>query len=437
MPRNTRPITDPESLKAESFRIQGSRLERQVASDSFLFTSSIELPVNHSSDLKGEWWRAYLQGKRPVPKARHQRTVRVVDLFSGPGGLANGLSQFFTEAGYQITSELAVDQDEAAVAVYAANHATLQTSTKSVSSLVDFAVQINETSAEFQYPPELTDEGLTETLYGTDIVLAGPPCQGHSNLNNHTRRDDPRNSLYMTVPAFAVAIRAPVVIIENVPAILHDRDQVVEKTKLLLESEGYNVTSGILNAASLGWAQARKRHFLIARKGVSPVPVADVSLLLGDSMSRSVSWAIDDARDAAYCAVMDEITQVSNTNQSRIDWLFENNEYNLDLSQRPESHKGGTTYMSVYGRMRADKPAPTITTGFMSPGRGRFVHPTERRVLTAREAARLQGFPDTFKFIVDGANPPGRTQLAKWIGDAVPMPLGFAAVFAAYGNKMI
>jgi DNA (cytosine-5)-methyltransferase 1 len=63
----------------------------------------------------------------------------------------------------------------------------------------------------------------------------------------------------------------------------------------------------------------------------------------------------------------------------------------------------------------------------MSPGRGRFTHPTQPRVLTPREAARIQGFPDTYVFdAIEGVDPK-KTQLAKWIGDAVPMPLGYAA----------
>ena len=67
----------------------------------------------------------------------------------------------------------------------------------------------------------------------------------------------------------------------------------------------------------------------------------------------------------------------------------------------------------------------------MTPGRGRYIHPTRRRVLTPREAARIQGFPDTYEFHVDPRNPPVKAKLAKWIGDAVPMPLGHAAGLAA------
>lgn len=93
------------------------------------------------------------------------------------------------------------------------------------------------------------------------------------------------------------------------------------------------------------------------------------------------------------------------------------------------------SYGAVYGRMRPDAPAPTITTGFTSPGRGRFIHPTERRTITPREAALIQGFPGNYRFVTEAGGLPTRTQLAKWIGDAVPMPLGYAAALAALGQS--
>jgi len=117
--------------------------------------------------------------------------------------------------------------------------------------------------------------------------------------------------------------------------------------------------------------------------------------------------------------------------------LFRHRRFDLPLAERPDCHKDGTTYDSVYGRMYADRPAPTITTGFMSPGRGRFIHPTEPRTLTAREAARLQGFPDTYRFVLNPESPPTRYKLAKWIGDAVPMPLGYVAALSAIGRSLL
>ena len=70
----------------------------------------------------------------------------------------------------------------------------------------------------------------------------------------------------------------------------------------------------------------------------------------------------------------------------------------------------------MYGRLRWDQPAQTITTGFGSMGQGRYVHPARRRTITPHEAARLQTFPDTFDF----GDVTSRKALAKMIGNAVP-----------------
>jgi DNA (cytosine-5)-methyltransferase 1 len=123
---------------------------------------------------------------------------------------------------------------------------------------------------------------------------------------------------------------------------------------------------------------------------------------------------------------MDTVPALSEDNRTRIDWLFANDRHELPNEERPDCHKDGHTYPSVYGRMFWDKPSQTITTGFLSPGRGRYVHPTRPRVITPREAARIQAFPDSFRFVVDEQDPP-RNALSKWIGDAVPPILGYAA----------
>ena len=265
------------------------------------------------------------------------------------------------------------------------------------------------------------------------MVLAGPPCQGHSNLNNHTRRTDRRNELYLTVPAFAIATGASMVIIENVPAVVHDRQQVVSSTKALLESAGYHVTLGRAFADRLGWPQTRQRFFLLARKDTSPMPIESVGEALS-SDTRSLWWAIRDLRNKPVDGKLVMEAVYSDENRRRIDWLFDNNEYNLPSSERPECHQDGTTYNAVYGRLHRNKPAPTITTGFMTPGRGRYIHPTKRRTLTPHEAARLQGFPDGYNFQPYPDKPSSKAQLGKWIGDAVPMPLGYVAGLSVLGG---
>jgi len=271
---------------------------------------------------------------------------------------------------------------------------------------------------------------LAQFVGEVDVVLAGPPCQGHSNLNNQTRRSDPRNELYMTVPAIALALGAPIVIIENVPAVVHDDLGVVAATRAILQEAGYSITTAVISAAKMGWPQTRSRFFLVARKDRPVVELTEVQEAFLDR-ARSVMWAIEGSDQMDDQSYMTDRSALSAENEKRIKWLFDNDEYDLALAERPDCHKDGTTYTSVYGRLHADKPSPTITTGFMTPGRGRYIHPIERRLITPREAARIQAFPDTYIFSASEEVIPSKKKITKWIGDAVPMPLGHAAAMAA------
>lgn len=147
--------------------------------------------------------------------------------------------------------------------------------------------------------------------------------------------------------------------------------------------------------------------------------------------ARSLQWAIGDllgdVSQPMKTGIMDTVPALSAENLVRIQHLFDNDLYDLPDAVRPECHKNGHTYPSVYGRLWWDKPAQTITTGFLTPGRGRYIHPIRPRVISPREAARIQSFPDTFTFVVDEAAAPSRSSLQKWIGDAVPPLLGYAA----------
>lgn len=412
---------------------EGGSLVHEIEAGANLHRSLVSSDVNdRTEDPQGDWWKAYLRGVRPRSE-RSGGLVRTVELFSASGGLALGFSQACSELGLGFRSELSVDQDAEAVAIYRRHNATRRVSTKSVSALVDYRVRDQAAACKFVYEPELLEPSWENLAGNVDAVLAGPPCQGHSNLNNRTRRTDKRNELYLTVPAIAVALRAPIVIIENVQAAVHDRKQVVQSTQALLTNAGYHITSGVLKAAELGWPQRRDRFFLIARLDTAPISIEAVSAAFREDSPRDVWWAIGDLEDAPPDHFMSQQPEFSEENRRRIDWLFDEDEHDLALSERPDCHKDGTTYNSVYGRLYRDRPAPTITTGFMTPGRGRYIHPTRRRVLTPREAARLQGFPDTYDFRPSSETEPSKLKLSKWIGDAVPMPLGYAAGIAALG----
>lgn len=440
----------PDAVTSQ-ITLEGDRLTRLLDFGRWSMRSSLSTSSLDESELEeaykdplGAWWRACLRGAVPEPVhplESRPKPIRVLDLFSGVGGLMVGVEQLAAEAGRRVICELAVDTDADALAVHALNHRTRRISSESVTSLVDYRVRDSGSSASFVYPPTLLDDRLLDACQGIDLVGAGPPCQGHSNLNNHSRRSDPRNLLYLAVPAFAVACSAQAVVIENVMSVVHDEAQVVQTTRALLESCGYAVTEGVLAADAMGWPQTRKRHFLVARlandrNGSVPIPMAAVQAALAENPPRSVLWAIGDQEGLSPDQTMHVESELTALNRDRIQWLFDNDEHDLALGERPDCHQDGTSYGAVYGRMHAARPAPTITTGYMTPGRGRFIHPTEPRTLTPAEAARLQGFPDTYRFNPALDRPASRSQLAKWIGDAVAMPLGYAAAVSALSPQI-
>ncbi len=354
--------------------------------------------------------------------------VHSVDIFSSVGGLTLGAGIAAASRGLTLRSRAAVDLDGPALDRHRANLGTEHLVHGSASLVVDSLVHGRGEGATFAYEPAIINDELASLTGKIDLLLAGPPCQGHSNLNNHTRRDDPRNDLYLLAPAIAVGLKAPMVVIENVPEVTSAKSDVVRTAMSLLRGAGYHVTAGVIKATDLGWPQTRRRYFVVASRVAEPVPLADIVGAFR-APTRGVSWLLEDLLDHPTEGFMDEIPRLTEENRRRIDYLFREDLFNLPNDERPECHKSGTSYGATYGRMRWDEPAPTLTTGFSTPGRGRFIHPLRPRVLTPREAARIQGFPDWFSF-GDASAPPSRKQLTQWIGNAVPSPLGWAAALS-------
>lgn len=412
---------------AVSYAVRNRRAELRVA----LEKSEGVLARPHitgAQDAFQSWWKSFLTRER-LEVASDSPPLTILDLFSSVGGLTLGVSEGLRAMGRSVSVIGGVDVDADALASFELNHNSDRVVHKSVSELVDMRVTGRGTAARFAYTPEPTGS-LANLTRSPDLIVAGPPCQGHSTLNNHTRGDDPKNRLYLTVPALAAALEVPIVIIENVPNVVNDKQGVVSSAIQLLRSAGYHTTSATLAAHQLGWAQTRKRYFLVAIRDAYPIELPWLKTLLSRNPA-PVEWAIGDLADALDPTdVMLSQPEFSPENRERINYLFESGEHDLPLEIRPECHRDGTTYKAVYGRMVPGRPAPTITTGFVTPGRGRFIHPTRPRVLTPREAARIQGFPDWFEFVASGGGQPSRAMVAKWIGDAVPSILGFTAALA-------
>lgn len=378
------------------------------------------------------WWQSFLRGSA-LPDRRDDPPLSVVDLFSGAGGFGLGVALAARAYGHRAEFRCIVDVDAAAMEVYRRSLPVAHALEESVAALVDYRVRRRDGRTRFAYDPEILHPSLGQRV-GVDLLIAGPPCQGHSNLNNHTRRNEPRNDLFVTTVAVAVALTAKVVIVENVPTVTRSHGEVVRMAEELLFDAGYSVDHAVLRADALGGAQTRARFFMIAvHRDVGR------AVLRGDlgrwsearrRTPRSVSWAIGDLEGLVGDDLFDTAPSPTPENRKRIDWLFDNDVHDLANAERPICHRDGTTYTAVYGRMHINRPAPTITTGIGTPGQGRFLHPNLRRLVTPHEAARLQGFPDGHAFVGE-ERPQSRKALAKWIGDAVPPLLGMSAGMVA------
>lgn len=429
-------------MSLENYFFEDDLVIRELKVGSRAWRSGIENQAMKETDGYSAWWQSFLRGSNVFIEERSSNLppIRTVDAFCGCGGLTLGASQAAIAVGRRIEAVAAIDVDEGGLEVHHHNFGTKHVIHSSASSLVDFHVSGSGNGSKFAYEPEITDPGLAGEVGKVDLFLAGPPCQGHSNLNNKTRREDPRNQLYLTAVAIAVGLRAKMVVIENVPEVVNDRSDVVTAAKALLKADGYVfLDSGVLAAHEMGWAQTRKRYFLIAARREPSSPEEQLTLAsVASGLKRkglTLGWAIGDLmhnpKDVTLKGVMDTVPALSEENRTRIEWLFQNDAYELPNEERPDCHKDGHTYPSVYGRMFWDKPAQTITTGFLTPGRGRYVHTFRRRVITPHEAARIQAFPDSFCFVVNGHDP-ARNAITKWIGDAVPSVLGYAAMLPLF-----
>jgi DNA (cytosine-5)-methyltransferase 1 len=367
---------------------------------------SVEIASETDIDL------AFLRADRPPSAPETGDALGIVDLFSGCGGMTIGAIEGARRAGRPAVLQLAVDVWPAALEVI---ELTLNAADRTCE------LDLSQVLGTFAEPERLSERLLIEAGKGAGLLLAGPPCQGHSALNNHTRHDDPRNDLYLAVARVARLLRPTAAIIENVRGVGRDRRGAVERCTAAFEELGYKVEPKTLDLHALGAAQRRVRHVLVAtRMGTFDFDA------VATGPSRDLRWATEDLAFVDGATLMDTASITNQENQRRIDWLFMNDEDNLPNDQRPPCHSGDHSYRSMYGRLRWEEPAQTITSGFGCMGQGRFVHPLSPRTLTPHEAARLQFLPDFMDFSLVER----RTELATMIGNAAPPILTIALVQA-------
>lgn len=336
-----------------------------------------------------------------VDSVRCVANFRIIDLFAGCGGLTLGF-----HATGKVEPVMAVEIDRDAAETFDLNFG------KHVVRAADGT------------PLRLED---VPRFPKADVLVGGPPCQGFSPLNmlgvGLGRRGLWREYLRALHEAAPAAF-----VMENVPELLRSAEY--EAFKVAAESLGYHVEVRVLNAADYGVPQTRRRAIVIGvAHGEVPWPEAShaASPTNADGLPPWRTFR-DAVRGLSRAPTgknwhnprnprpesLERYKTIPNEGEGRFDLAARRPDITPDCWLRKKS---GST--DVFGRLWWDRPAYTIRTEFFKPEKGRYLHPSEHRPITVREAARCQGFPDDFVF----PQTQSMTSVAKQIGNAVPPPL--------------
>lgn len=321
-----------------------------------------------------------------------------VDLFSGCGGLSEGMRQ----ADFDV--KVAVENDEDAVMTYKMNHPDTKVIQNDIRKVG--AKEIKE-------------------ILGNNILhlLAGcPPCQGFSSvrkLNKKRNVRDERNRLILEFLRFVKELKPLTIMMENVPGLVdyYLFNELVKE----LKGFGYILKYDIVDIKNYGVPQRRKRLILVGSL------LGDLEIVPGTGAKTTVRDAIGNI-ESIY-TTNDPLHKTKANHTEKIKKLIalvpKNGGSRKDL---PEEYildchkKENVGFDDIYGRLSWDDYSSTITAGCLNPSKGRFLHPEENRSITSREALLLQTFPRYYKFPIEVLT---KNSLASLIGNALPPKFSF------------
>ncbi|MGH1541832.1 MAG: DNA cytosine methyltransferase [Arenicella sp.] len=320
--------------------------------------------------------------------------MKAIDLFSGCGGLTQGLKK----AGFEVVG--AVENEPISIKTYKRNHREVNVSEGDIRK-----IEVSKLR-----------EQLKLQRGELDLLAGCPPCQGFSSmklLNGRKECSNPSNDLIFEFMRFVLEFKPKAIMIENVP-------RLAKNYRLLsfineLTDLGYSSNKTIVNAVNHGIPQARKRMVLTA------ILEADVDLSIQNSnVTKTVHDAIGSMHEPGSGS--DPLHDYKANHSQKVERIIQNIPKNggsrssLPTDLVLNCHKKTNGFKDVYGRMSWDKPSPTITGGCINPSKGRFLHPEQNRAITLREASMLQGFPKNYFFSLER----GRYHAAQMIGNAFP-----------------
>jgi DNA (cytosine-5)-methyltransferase 1 len=342
-----------------------------------------------------------------------------IDLFSGGGGLTEGL----TRAGYEVA--VAVDIDDSAAQTYTYNHPRTHF----------VRADLSEISIR-KILRSLKMENLR-----IDLVAGSPPCEGFSQANRtNGGKHHPKNILCFKFIEAINELRPSIFLMENVPSILHiDRGQFVNELLAKCESMGYAAKYFMLNSVNFGVPQLRERFFLVGwidgRRAPSlsykngrtnPITVKDA--IIGDLPPISLLRQI---RTYDYVgSPKTEYQKLIRGNSKKVYNHIVLNSHIEIVKRNGHIPRGGNfkslpkryrrtlrvTHSNMYKRLNLNKPSPTI----VNIAKAMTWHPYQNRVLSVREAARMQSFPDDYLFFGPVKS------MFEVVADAVPPLMAYA-----------
>lgn len=343
-----------------------------------------------------------------------------IDLFSGAGGLALGI----TKAGFNVVIANELEKDFCLT--YEKNHPKTKV--------------IREDVGKLDFKLELQNIGFMDKIH---LVFGGPPCQGFSTVGKK-EESDPRNILFNEFVRVIGDLKPDFVLFENVSGFKKMYSgRMFDKLCSELDKLKYEFKYSLLNARDYGLPQSRNRTIIVAyqNKFKFEMPTseyAEAPNMFQKKVFRTLKDAISDLPEIGHGEVaehyatppqndfqeemrngMKKLTEhiAPNHGESLLNVLkkvpYGGSILDVPMELRPKSY-----FANTYARLVWEKPAPTMTRNFGTPSSSRCIHPNSDRGLTTREGARLQGFPDSYMFVGS------RISKNLQIGNAVPPILG-------------
>lgn len=336
----------------------------------------------------------------------------IVDLFCGIGGLTHGL----VKEGFQVNAGIDFDKT------------------------CKFAFEENNNSVFLH--KDITNLSSSDLLSLYDktkrrILVGCAPCQPFSVYNSKKNEKDEKkndNEKWKLLYSFSKLIEdtdPEIVSMENVPFLIKFNDgKVYNDFVQKLKDKNYVVTSYIVNAQDYGVPQRRKRLILFASKN-GEIHLIDKTIKDKNYVTvKSAIGHLPPVEDGVHHPndALHRARKLSDLNKKRIQATKEGGfwrDWDKGLQLNCHKKENGKEFRSVYGRMKWNEVAPTMTTFCIGLGNGRFGHPQQDRAITLREAAILQSFPETYE-LIDPSITFSSQIIARQIGNAVPVGLGVA-----------